>query len=104
MKRTLSMLLLAATFARPVLSHAQSNSSVTRQQVTEELAQLRAAGYTGDTDGTYPNQLIAAEQRVAAAQTAQNSGYGPQTSDTTKSGAPAHTLGRAGGSNGHIQP
>lgn len=104
MKRTLSMLMLATTLAAPVLSHAQSNSPVTRQQVREELAQLRSAGYTGDTDASYPNQLIAAEQRVAAAQTAQNSGYGPQTSGTTMSGAPAHAQTWAGESNGRIQP
>jgi hypothetical protein len=101
MKRTLSMLMLAATLAAPVLSHAQSNSPVTRQQVGEELAQLRAAGYTGDTDASYPNRLIAAEQRVS---TAQNSGYGPQTSGTTMSRASVHTQAWAGESNGRIQP
>jgi Ni/Co efflux regulator RcnB len=101
MKRTLSMLILAATLAAPVLSHAQSNSPVTRQQVREELAQLRAAGYTGEADTTYPNQLIAAEQRVSAA---PNSGYGPRTSGTTMSGAPAPTQAWAGESNGRIQP
>jgi uncharacterized protein DUF4148 len=104
MKRTLAMLMLSATLVAPVLSHAQSNSPVTRQQVTEELAQLRAAGYTGDTDASYPNQLIAAEQRVAAAQTAQNRGYGPGNSGTAMSGAPVHTQAWAGESNGRIQP
>jgi Ni/Co efflux regulator RcnB len=101
MKRTLSILMLAAAFAAPVLSHAQSNDPVSRQQVKQELAQLRAAGYTGDTDASYPDRLVAAEQRVAVAQT---SGYGPQTSGTSMSGAPVHTHAWAGESSGRIQP
>jgi Tfp pilus assembly protein PilW len=101
MKRTLSMLLLAAAVAAPVLSQAQSNGPVSRQHLKQELAQLRAAGYTGDTDASYPNRLVAAEQRVA---TDPASGYGPQTSGTAMSGVPAHTQARAGKSNPRLQP
>ncbi|MFP3567444.1 DUF4148 domain-containing protein [Paraburkholderia sp. SIMBA_030] len=90
MKRILIASLLTATTALPVAVFAQSG--VTRAQVRAEQLELQQAGYRGTTsDATYPSELLAAEQRVAARNASQasgaaNSGSGPATSGSSSSG------------------
>lgn len=76
---------VAAIVAVPALSFAQSQQQpVTRAQVRAELAQLRAAGYDPSDWMHYPENIQAAEARVAAEKT--NTAYGPSTSGTSQSG------------------
>lgn len=58
---------VAAAFAAPAITFAQSGAPVTRAQVRSELAQLEKAGYhPGDGDeSTYPQDLQRAEARIA---------------------------------------
>ncbi|ANB76175.1 DUF4148 domain-containing protein [Paraburkholderia phytofirmans] len=99
MKRILIASLLTATMALPVAAFAQSG--VTRAQVRAELLELQQAGYRGTTsDATYPSELLAAQQRVAARDAsrtsdAANSSFGPATSGSSSSGgraAPAQEI------------
>jgi hypothetical protein len=61
------LLAVAAVFATPIASFAQSNSPVTRQSVREELVQLEQAGYNQASDQTqYPRNIEAAEARLHA--------------------------------------
>jgi hypothetical protein len=85
--------LLAATLACASILvtpsvFAQPNPPVTRAEVRAELARLEAAGYSpgaGD-DAHYPDQLQAAEARVAAANTPDSSAYGAASQGTSASG------------------
>jgi hypothetical protein len=91
MKRILIASLLAATTTLPVAAFAQSG--VTRSQVRAEQPELQQAGYRGTTsDATYPSELLAAQQRVAARNVPQaggpaDSGYGAPVSGSTSSGS-----------------
>jgi len=81
MKSLIHAVVVASILLAPVASFAQSNSSVTREQVRAELAQLRQAGYVGALSAAhYPDDIQAALQRVhtrnATAQ-ADTASYGP---------------------------
>jgi len=67
MSKFIRAIAIAAMFAAPAISFAQSTSGVTRAQVRAELASVEAAGYSpgaGD-DANYPVDLQAAEAKVA---------------------------------------
>ena len=66
MKLFTRMVLIAAMIAAPVASFAQSNQSVSRAQVREELAQLEKAGYDPHDWIHYPENIQAAEAKLAA--------------------------------------
>ncbi|KUZ78428.1 DUF4148 domain-containing protein [Burkholderia ubonensis] len=89
MKSALS-LLVAAAFAAPVASFAQSQPAsdpVTRTEVVSQLQQLKQAGYKPSRN-QYPADIQAAEARVA-----QTSGVGSEAGATGQSGTrvtPAH--------------
>ncbi|NPT60140.1 DUF4148 domain-containing protein [Paraburkholderia elongata] len=90
MKSVTRMVLIAALFAAPVVSFAQSSQSVSRAQVRAELAQLEKAGYDPHDWIHYPENIQAAEAKVAAQNaTAQApvSGYGGAVDGTSRSGA-----------------
>lgn len=79
MKSFARMLLIAALMAGPAASFAQSNQSVSRAQVRAELAQLKKAGYNPNDWIHYPENIQAAEAKVAAQNSAAQaavSGYG----------------------------
>ena len=79
----------------PVISVAQSNASVSRDQVRAELVELERAGYhVGDDDPHYPDAIQAAEARVAA-QHAIAGGYGGIGSQSSVSGAPVNDRAQA---------
>jgi hypothetical protein len=90
--------LVASALVVPAAAFAQQ-STITRAQVKNELAQLRAAGYQGDTEASYPVEIQAAEARVAAKRAQGASGYGPGTAGTSAAGAgatPAQQPGQSG--------
>jgi uncharacterized protein DUF4148 len=79
----------------PIISFAQQNGPITREQVRAELVQLREAGYSGSgSDTTYPTDLQTAlakvaEQNLAMAKAAsQNRDYGTSSSGSSQAGAP----------------
>ncbi|CAE6692774.1 MULTISPECIES: DUF4148 domain-containing protein [Paraburkholderia] len=90
MKSFTRMVLIAAVFAAPVASFAQSSQPVSREQVRAELAQLEKAGYDPHDWLHYPENIQAAEAKVAAQNAAAQapvSGYGGAVDGTSRSGA-----------------
>ncbi len=90
MKSFTRMVLIAAAFAAPVASFAQSSQPVSRAQVRAELAQLEKAGYDPHDWLHYPENIQAAEAKVAAQNAAAQapvSGYGGAVDGTSRSGA-----------------
>jgi hypothetical protein len=80
---------IAVALSAPVVSFAQSNQPVTRAEVRSQLAQLEKAGYRpGGDHANYPDQIQAAEARVAA-ENGSTSGVGGVMSGSSASGAPA---------------
>ena len=92
MKSLIKAVAIAAVLAAPVISFAQTNEPVTRAQVRNELIQLEKAGYNPATanDNDYPNDIQAAEARVAA-QNGNATGYGPGASGSAQAGQRGET-------------
>jgi hypothetical protein len=92
MKSLIKAVAIAAVLAAPVISFAQTNEPVTRAQVRNELVQLEKAGYNPATanDYDYPNDIQAAEARVAA-QNGNTTGYGSGANGSTQAGQRGET-------------
>ena len=91
-KLLISALVLSSALAAPAFAFAQDNGPVTRAQVKAELIQLEKAGYTpGGEDVNYPQDIQAAERRVAEQQGITSSSYGPAANGTSASGMHMHT-------------
>jgi hypothetical protein len=90
MKSLIQAVAVAAALIVPVASFAQSNGPVTRAQVRAELVQLEKAGYNPahGNDPHYPDDILAAEAKVAA-QSGATSGYGGVASGSSDAGRPA---------------
>jgi len=72
MKSDVYAVIAAMVMAAPIASYAQStNVPVTRAQVKAELVELEQAGYQPGNWYNYPENIQAAEQRVAAKHAAQ---------------------------------
>jgi hypothetical protein len=84
MKLFVKAVAVAAVVVAPALSFAQTDSSLTRDQVKQDLQQVEAAGYDPSrADQTsYPSDIQAAESRVAR----QNGGYGGTVPGASASG------------------
>jgi Domain of unknown function (DUF4148) len=90
-KFLISALVLSSALAAPAFAFAQSNGPVTRAQVKAELVQLEKAGYNpGGEDVNYPQDIQAAEQRVAQQQGIASSSYGSAANGTSVSGSRVH--------------
>jgi hypothetical protein len=92
MKSFTRMVLIAALFAAPVVSFAQSSQPESRAQVRADLVQLEKAGYDPHDWIHYPENIQAAEAKVAAQNAiaqaqAPVSGYGGAVDGTSRSGA-----------------
>ncbi|KVN11907.1 hypothetical protein WT09_20745 [Burkholderia stagnalis] len=91
MKSLINAVALAVIVAAPVASFAQSNQQpLTRAQVRAELVQLEKAGYNPNDWINYPENIQAAQAKIAAA---QNTGA---QADTTGYGANAVAASQAG--------
>jgi hypothetical protein len=88
MKSLIQAVVAAAVLAAPLASFAQSSEPLTRAQVRAELVQLEKAGYNParSDDAYYPNDIQAAEARVAA-QNDATGGMGGTVSGSSASGA-----------------
>ncbi len=84
MKSLLGAALLATVVVVPTVSYAQSQQPLTRAEVRADLAQLRAAGYDPSDWMHYPQNVQAAEQKIAAEKA--NTAYGSSTGTTSQSG------------------
>ncbi|AIO36441.1 DUF4148 domain-containing protein [Burkholderia pseudomultivorans] len=86
MKSLIKAVALAALVAAPVVSFAQSNQQpLTRAQVRAELVQLEKAGYNPNDWLNYPENIQAAQAKIAAAQ-GDATGYGSNAAATSQSG------------------
>ncbi|HDV6318482.1 TPA: DUF4148 domain-containing protein [Burkholderia multivorans] len=93
MKSIIYAAIAATVIATPIASFAQSEQGLTREQVRAELVQLEQNGYKPQaSDSQYPNDILAAEQRVQPNQPmlahADTSGYGAAATGTAQSGRP----------------
>ncbi|WP_454875460.1 DUF4148 domain-containing protein [Paraburkholderia xenovorans] len=90
MKTLIQAVVVAAVFATPIASFAQSNEPMSRPQVRDELVQLEKTGYSPHgKDPYYPADIQAAEARMPArngAAQAENTGFGGTDSGTSQSG------------------
>ncbi|SAL11222.1 membrane protein [Caballeronia turbans] len=84
MKLFVKAVAVATVAVAPALSFAQTDSSLTRDQVKQDLRQVEAAGYDPSrADQTsYPSDIQAAESRVSR----QNGGYGGTVPGASASG------------------
>jgi len=86
MKSIVKAIVLAAVVAVPAVSFAQAQPQpLTRAQVRQQLAELRAAGYDPLDWIHYPENIQAAQARVDA-QHAAAAAYGPAGGGTSQSG------------------
>lgn len=93
--KTLACLAIAiGAIASPVLASAQSNAPVTRAEVRADLVRIEQAGYNPaiGSDPHYPDDIQAAEAKVAAEQHAATTDVGgsPATG-ASASGMRVHT-------------
>ncbi|MEM5425001.1 DUF4148 domain-containing protein [Paraburkholderia ferrariae] len=90
MKSLIQTVAVAVALVVPMASFAQSNAPVTRAQVRAELEQLAKVGWHPGVgaDPHYPDDLLAAEAKVAAANGA-TSGYGGVAAGNSDAGRPA---------------
>ncbi|WP_175811393.1 DUF4148 domain-containing protein [Burkholderia contaminans] len=91
MKSLIKAVALAALVAAPVVSFAQSNQQpLTRAQVRAELVQLEKAGYNPNDWINYPENIQAAQAKIAAAPNtgaqADATGYGSNPAAASQSG------------------
>ncbi|MGF6598364.1 hypothetical protein P3T23_003081 [Paraburkholderia sp. GAS448] len=91
MKSHIKAVALALVFAAPVVSFAQSNGPLTRQQVQDEIVQLEKAGFNPANANTvdFPANVPTGQAAVAG----QDSGYGPTVGGSSQAGRPASTSG-----------
>lgn len=90
MKPLVRAIALASVLIVPAVSFAQSQSNgpITREQVRAELIQLESTGWrpAAGNDPHYPEDIQAAEAKVAAMNAA--SGYGGSANGSANAGQP----------------
>ncbi|AOK19697.1 hypothetical protein WT26_27950 [Burkholderia cepacia] len=90
MKSLIKAVALAALVAAPVVSFAQSQQPLTRAQVRAELVQLEKAGYNPNDWINYPENIQAAQAKIAAARNpgaqADTTGYGANAAAASQAG------------------
>lgn len=88
MKSLIKAVAIALVLSAPIVSFAQSSEPVTRAQVRADLVQVEKAGYNPLDWMHYPENIQAAEARVAAQKgaAAETTGYGPSATAASESG------------------
>jgi hypothetical protein len=88
--KLIQSLVVAAVFAVPAVSFAQTNAPLTRADVRAQLIQLEKAGYNPASDHTqYPKNIQAAQARVNAENSMSATSYGSSTNGTSASSSRA---------------
>ncbi len=88
-KRFIPVFVAATALAGAFATSTAQAGSLTRAQVRAELVQLHEAGYNAGRgeDSSYPTQLQAAEQRIAASQQGEGAaGYGADPAARSEAG------------------
>jgi poly(3-hydroxybutyrate) depolymerase len=89
MNALIKQVALAVALVAPVAAFAQSNQPLTRAEVRADLVRVVQAGYNPLDRLHYPENIQAAEQRVAAQEhiaQADTSGYGSDVQSASQSG------------------
>ncbi len=90
MKSLIKAVAVAVVLTAPLASFAQSNQQpLTRAQVRAELVQLEKAGYNPNDWVNYPENIQAAQAKIAAQNTGAQSdtaGYGADSAAASQSG------------------
>lgn len=97
MKCSIRTIALALTLAPAAVFAQSSNQPLSHAQVLNQLTQLRQDGYR-PSKIHYPNDIQAAEARVAAqggTNVRSATGFGGSTSGTVQSGSPSMTTPHA---------
>ncbi|MGQ7935285.1 DUF4148 domain-containing protein [Paraburkholderia sp. D1E] len=105
MKSLIKAALLIAVIAAPVASFAQSNRPISRAQVNADLVQIESAGYNPRDWIHYPENIQAAEARIAAQNDivqASPTGYGAGIVGSSQAGGRADKNESADSSPVHI--
>jgi hypothetical protein len=92
-KSLIKAVVIAAVLAAPAVSFAQSQP-LTRAQVRADLIEVEKAGYNPNDWMHYPENIQAAEARIAAQKNAaptETSGYGASVDGTSQAGQRAET-------------
>ncbi|MGF6534353.1 MULTISPECIES: DUF4148 domain-containing protein [Paraburkholderia] len=85
MKSLIEAAVIAALIAAPLAAFAQSSQPLTRAEVRAQLVELEKAGYNPRDWMNYPENIQAAEARVAA-EKADASGYGVGSNGSSQAG------------------
>jgi Domain of unknown function (DUF4148) len=86
MKSFIEAAVIVALITAPLAAIAQSNQPLTRAEVRAELVQVEKAGYNPNDWYHYPQNIQAAEARVAAEKTAQATSFGVGTNGSSQAG------------------
>jgi hypothetical protein len=89
MKSLIEAAVIAALITAPLAAFAQSNQPLTRAEVRADLVQVEKAGYNPNDWIHYPDNIQAAEARVAAqkgAGQAEATSYGSGSNGSSQAG------------------
>lgn len=86
MKSLLEAVVIAALISAPLAAFAQSEQPLTRAQVRAELVQVEKAGYNPSDWMHYPENIQAAEARIAAEKQVNATGYGSGSNGSSQAG------------------
>jgi Domain of unknown function (DUF4148) len=86
MKSLIEAAVVAALIAAPLAAFAQSEQPLTRAQVRADLVQVEKAGYNPMDWIHYPENIQAAEARVAAEKQTDATAYGSGSNGSSQAG------------------
>ncbi|MGH8778624.1 DUF4148 domain-containing protein [Paraburkholderia sp.] len=87
MKSLFEAIAIAALITAPLAAFAQStNQPLTRAEVRADLVRVEQAGFDPTDRLHYPQNIQAAEARIAAQNAAHDSGVGASTNGSSQSG------------------
>lgn len=86
MKSLFEAVAIAALITVPLAAFAQAEQPLTRAQVRADLVQVEKAGYNPNDWIHYPENIQAAEARVAAEKQANATAYGSGSNGSTQAG------------------
>jgi hypothetical protein len=86
MKSFFEAIAIAALITAPLAAFAQSEQPLTREQVRADLVQVEKAGYNPNDWMHYPENIQAAEARVAAEKQTNASSYGAGSNGSSQTG------------------
>jgi hypothetical protein len=86
MKSFFEAVAIAALITAPLAAFAQSEQPVTRAQVRADLVQVEKAGYNPNDWMHYPENIQAAEARIAAEKQTNASSYGAGSNGSSQTG------------------